>query len=278
MTGTLLSFSVMAISVRELAKGGFSIFEVLAIRSGAALLILGGLLAIRPRLFSLINTANLKMHLYRNVVHYGSQYFWATSLTMLPLATVFSLEFTMPAWAILLAPWFLKERLTPSRIGVVVLGLLGVLVIVRPGIATFNPGAILVLIAAFGYAITMVATKKLTTDETTFGILFWMTVIQLPIALASSRLSAFGDFNATLALPALSLGISGLSAHYCLANAFRAGDATVVVPMDFMRIPLIALVGWAFYQEQLDIFVFVGAGLIISGVLWNLRAESTASH
>ena len=64
---------------------------------------------------------------------------WALSLTMLPLAMVFALEFTMPAWTALLAVWFLHERLTPSRLGVVVLGLIGVLVILRPGIADFKP-------------------------------------------------------------------------------------------------------------------------------------------
>ncbi len=73
------------------------------------------------------------LNLFRNSVHYGSQFMWALSLTMLPLAMVFALEFTMPAWTALLAVWFLHERMTPSRLGVVVLGLIGVLVILRPG-------------------------------------------------------------------------------------------------------------------------------------------------
>jgi drug/metabolite transporter (DMT)-like permease len=68
--------------------------------------------------------------------------------------------------------------------------------------------------------------------------------------------------------------VQTLASHYCLTNAFRAGDAGVVVPLDFMRIPLIAIVGWAFFGESLDIFVLVGALIIIAGVLWNLRAEA----
>jgi drug/metabolite transporter (DMT)-like permease len=72
----------------------------------------------------------------------------------------------------------------------------------------------------------------------------------------------------------LALGIVGVTSHYCLTRAFRSGDATTVVPMDFLRIPLIALVGWMFYGEPLDVFVFLGAALIIVGILWNLRAES----
>jgi drug/metabolite transporter (DMT)-like permease len=193
---------------------------------------------------------------------------------LLPLAMVFALEFTMPIWTALLAVWLLHEKMTNSRIGVVVLGLIGVLVILRPGLAAFNPAAILVLLAAFGYGIVMVTTKKLTATEATFGIIFWMAVIQFPLSLMGSDISAYAKFGVWQILPALAVGLAGLTSHYCLSNAFRAGDATLVVPLDFMRIPLIAVVGWAFYGEQLDIFVLLGAGIIVVGVLWNLRAES----
>jgi drug/metabolite transporter (DMT)-like permease len=72
----------------------------------------------------------------------------------------------------------------------------------------------------------------------------------------------------------LGLGIAGVSAHYCLSNAFRVGDASLVVPLDFLRIPLIAVVGWWLYAEPLDLYVFAGAALIILGLVWNLRSEA----
>jgi drug/metabolite transporter (DMT)-like permease len=215
----------------------------------------------------------MSLNIFRNTVHYASQFSWALSLTMLPLATVFALEFTMPAWTALLAVWFLHERMTPSRLGVVVFGLIGVLIILRPGITSFNPASILVLMAAFGYAITMITTKQLTKTETTFGIVFWMAVIQFPLSLVGSDPSVFLHFELRYILPAIGVGVAGLTSHYCLSNAFRSGDATLVVPLDFMRIPLIAVVGWAFYDERLDIFVLFGAMIIVSGVLWNLRSE-----
>lgn len=276
MVGALLSFSMMAVSIRELSRGGLSIFEILAIRSGGALLVLLILLAVRPELRLLTRPRRMTVHLLRNTVHYASQFAWALSLTMLPLAMVFALEFTMPAWTALLAVWLLSEKMTPSRFGVVVFGLIGVLVILRPGIADFNPGAMLVLMAAFGYAITMITTKKLTGTETTFAIIFWMAVIQFPLSLLGSDVTAFVKpelYDLRHILPALAVGVGGLTSHYCLSNAFRAGDATLVVPLDFMRIPLIAVVGWAFYGERLDIFVLIGALIIIAGVLWNLRSE-----
>ncbi len=278
MVGALLSFSVMAVSIRELARGGLSIFEILTIRSGVALLVMLSMLVLRPKLRRYAMPRRVPLNLLRNTVHYAAQYSWAVSITMLPLATVFALEFTMPAWTVLLAVWLLHERMTPSRAGVVVLGLIGVLVILRPGIASFNPGAILVLLAAFGYAITMITTKKLTATETTFGIVFWMAVIQLPLSLVGSDLTAFLRLQWHDVLPTLGVGIAGLTSHLCLSNAFRAGDASLVVPMDFLRIPLIAVVGWAFYGERLDIFVLLGALIIIAGVLWNLRSEAARAH
>ncbi len=278
MVGALLSFSIMAVSIRQLSRGGLNIFEILAIRSGVALIVLLLLLVVRPDLRLHALPRRMGLNLLRNSVHYASQFSWAVAITMLPLAVVFALEFTMPAWTALLAVFFLHERMTPSRLGVVVLGLIGVLVILRPGIAGFNPAVILVLLAAFGYAITMITTKKLTMTESTFSIIFWMAVMQFPLSLVGSDPSVFLHFEWRHILPAMGVGIAGLTSHYCLSNAFRSGDATLVVPLDFMRIPLIAVVGWAFYGERLDIFVLLGALIIISGVIWNLRSEGARAH
>lgn len=280
MAGALLSFSAMAISIRELSRGGLSIFEILSIRSGLSLVILLLLMLAKPELRHLARPMNMRLNLLRNTIHYAAQFAWAVSLTMLPLAMVFALEFTTPAWTALFAVWFLRERMTVSRAGVVVLGLVGVLIILRPGIASINPAAGLVLLAAVGYGTMMTMTKKLTATQSTFGIIFWMAVIQFPLSLLGSNLTVFLDpglYDLRHILPAIAVGIAGLTSHLCLTNAFRAGDATLVVPLDFMRIPLIAVVGWAFYGEALDIWVLVGALIIIAGVLWNLRSERARS-
>ena len=273
MVGALLSFSTMAVSIRELA-GRLTIFEVLAVRSGVALLIIIGVGLARVHLLRGLSLRRLGLQFMRNAVHYVAQYAWATSLTLLPLATVFALEFTMPAWTALLAAGFLGERLTLSRVGVVVLGFIGVLVIVRPGLDSVRPGIVLILAAAFGFAVTMVATKELTKTESTFAIVFWMNLLQLPMAFLGSDPNFFAKIDAGMTVPIIGIGVAGLSSHFCLSNAFRVGEAIVVVPFDFMRIPLIAVVGWWLYGEPLDALVFLGAGLIIAGVLWNLRAES----
>ena len=276
MTGALLSFSAMAVSIRILA-GKLNIFEILTIRSGAGLLIMFAFLAARADLRPLVRPSRMPLNLLRNFIHFGAQYCWAMALTLLPFATVFALEFITPAWTALLAVWLLSERLTPSRIGVVIFGLIGVVIILRPGLVAFNPMALLVLVATVGFAIVMITTKMLTATETSFAIIFWMSVIQFPLGLAGSDplfLFRLGWWD----IPAvLGIGIGGTSSHYCLSNAFRAGDATLVVPLDFLRVPLIALVGWAFFSEALDIWVFVGGFVILAGIFWNVRAEA-ANH
>jgi drug/metabolite transporter (DMT)-like permease len=273
MTGTLLSFSIMAVAIRGLSAS-LSIVEILTLRAGVSLMIVLAVMALRPELRHDINRKRLGLHVLRNTVHFGSQYLWAWSLLLLPLATVFALEFTMPAWTILLAPFFLGERMTPSRIGAVFLGIAGVLVIVRPGLETFQPAALMVLAAAFGYAVQIIATKKLTLTQSTFAIVFWMNVMQLALGIAGAGVTFVGKIEWDIVPAILGLGAAGLFAHYCMTNAFRAGDASLVVPLDFLRIPLIAVVGWWLYSEPLDLFVFAGAGLIISGILWNLRSEA----
>jgi drug/metabolite transporter (DMT)-like permease len=102
-----------------------------------------------------------------------------------------------------------------------------------------------------------------------------MNLIQLPMNLAGTGdLLFFSRIELWMVLPLIGVAGAGLAIHYCLANAFRYGDAMVVIPMDFLRVPLIAIIGWLFFGEHLDIFVFAGAGLIIAGVLWNVRGEA----
>src|SRR5262249_52166193 len=215
MTGALLSFSAMAVSVRGLAATR-GVMEILALRAGLGLIIVGSLAALRGDLRATINCRHLRLHVFRNTVHVGSSYLWATSLLLIPLAMTFALEFTTPAWTLLLAAPVLGERLTASRIGAVVFGLLGVLVILRPGLRTFQPGSLMALMAAFGLVVTLIATKKLTLTDSTFAILFWMMLIQLPIALIASEPLFVTKLNQTQIPALIGIGVSGLASHYCL--------------------------------------------------------------
>lgn len=277
MSGALLTFCMMAVAIRVLAPT-LSIFEILAIRSGTGLVAMLLLLAVRPILRLALITHRPGLHLFRSFIHLGGQYFWAKSVLLLPLATVFALEFTAPAWTLVLAVPVLGERLTRSRVGAVAFGLVGILVILRPGSETFQPAALLVLTAALAYAGVMITTKQLTITDSTFAIIFWMNVIQFPIVMLGSDPLFITKVQFDQIPAFIAVGATGVLSHYFLANAFRSADASVVVPLDFLRIPLIALVGWWLYGESIDIYVFIGAGLIIAGILWNLRSEAVRAR
>jgi drug/metabolite transporter (DMT)-like permease len=274
MTGALISFCATALSVRALASS-LNIFEILTVRTTIGLAIMLGLAAMRPERIRNLGTHRMGLHVLRNSFHFVGQYVWTLSVTLLPLATVFALEFTMPVWVALLAVPILGERMTFSRAASIVLGFLGVLIILRPGLAAFQPAALLVLLGALVFSISLIATKKmLTVGVSAYAIIFWMMVMQLPMGLLGIDLLFFMKLDAGTILPILVMGIAGVTAQFCVANAFHAGDATLVISLDFLRIPAIALVGWLFYAEALDTFVFLGAAVIVIGVLWNLRAEA----
>jgi drug/metabolite transporter (DMT)-like permease len=277
MTGTLLSFSIMAISIRLLA-GKLTVFEILAVRGFGALVILLSLLAITPKLRPALRTKRIPMHFFRSTVHFAGQYCWATALTLLPFATVFALEFTLPVWVLILAVAVLGERLTSGRIVVIVLGFVGCLVILRPGLIAFQPASMLVLLCSFFYAVFNVATKQMTATETTFGIVFWMNLLQFPLALAGSDPLFVLRLEPWQYTPIAGVAIAGVAAHYCMTRAFRYGDASLVIPIDFLRVPLIALVGYLFFGESVDALVFLGAAIILAGILWNFRQEARGTR
>lgn len=282
MAGALLSFSALAVAVREMARS-LSIWEVLALRNVGGIVVLGAFALatlLRPpasRGFAgrIAAPSPLRIHVLRNVFHFGGQACWAYGVTLLPLATVFALEFTTPAWTMVLAVIFLGERISTARIGALVLGFLGVLVILRPGAATFDPAALWVLAAAILFAVQITTTKFLTATNSTLTILFWMNVFQLPAYLAvnvalGGRLWFVPEIPAEQWLPLLLLFVTGLSAHVCFTNAMRHGDATLVVPIDFLRIPFIALVGILLYAEPFDPLVLLGAAISAAGILWSI--------
>ena len=273
MAGALLAFSTTALSIRALSRS-LGLFDILALRNVAGLVVLLGCTLLRPALRAELKPRRPGLHAARNVVHFASSYAWAVGVTLLPLATAFALEFTTPAWVALLAVPPLGERMTGSRAVSIGCGFLGVVVILRPGAAALQPASLIMLACAVGFAVVTIATKALTATESTFAILFWMNAIQLPLNLLGSAPASWTGLQAWQLWPLLGICVSGLASHFCLTNAYRHGDAIMVIPLDFLRIPLIAVIGWRFYGESLDPLVFAGAVLIIAGIVWNLRAEA----
>jgi drug/metabolite transporter (DMT)-like permease len=219
MAGAIASYIAAALAVRALAKS-LNVFEIMSVRSAAGLAILLVLMAVRPNLGRGLASRRIGLHLARNSVHFVGQTIWALAITLLPFATVFSLEFTAPIWVALLAVMLLGERLTLPRGASIGLCLIGVLVILHPGLSNFQPVALLALGAAITRAFTDVVTKKLTQTETTFAILFWMNLMQLPMNLAGSDPLFVTRLDASTALPLIGPSL------YCRSLPLRRRDGS----------------------------------------------------
>ncbi len=216
-----------------------------------------------------VKTARLRQHTARNAVHYAAQYGWFVALTMIPLAHVVSIEFTMPIWSAALAVVFLGERMSGLKWMAVLLGLVGVAVIVRPSGGEVNVGQMIALAAALGFAVSVVLVKSLTRTDAAVTISFWMLVVQSVIGLVPALL-VWQWPSAQVWGWVVVIAFCGTYSHYCFARAMQHADATVVVPMDFLRVPLTALVGWLMYKEGLDLFTLLGIALILAANLLNL--------
>jgi drug/metabolite transporter (DMT)-like permease len=270
MVGALLSFSVMAVAVRELLRHMGS-FEILFLRSFVSLILV---LAVLPRFgIRALRTRRFSLHVVRNVFHFAGQYAWVYAIAMLPLATVFAIEFTMPVWTAVLAVMILGERLNRGRIVMLVLGLVGIAIILKPGFGTVQPAAFAMLAGSLAYASTMIATKRLSGSDSALAVVFYMAVVQLPLAFVPALT---GWVAPTLVdLPWIfAIGAAGLSAHFCLTRAMGVADATLVVPIDFLRLPLIAVVGMILYGEPLELSIILGAAVIFAGTYYSIRRES----
>jgi len=271
MAGWLALMLIVAVAGRE-GMRELNVFQLMEVRSILGLCMLYPLIRINGG-FSVVKTARVHVHIARNLIHYSAQLGWFFALTLIPIGQVVAIEFTMPIWTAILAATFLGERMTSWKIAAIVLGIVGVIVIVRPATGEVNPGQLIALAAAVGFGISIAMVKSLTRTEQTLAIIFWMLVVQ----------SAAGFFPALYVWkwpPAYIWGwvvviaFCGTFSHYCMARAMLHADATVVIPMDFLRVPLTATAGWLIYSERLDLFTVLGAALILTGNLLNLKPNS----
>ena len=267
LAGWLTLMVVIAVAGREAARE-LSVFQVMLLRSTLGMAMLGPLVRAAGGLPA-VRTERLPQHGLRNAVHYAAQYGWFVALTLIPLAQVVSIEFTMPIWSAVLAVFFLGESMSGRKWFSVLLGLVGVTVIVRPSAGELNAGQLIALASALGFAVSVVLVKSLTRTDAAVAISFWMLVVQSAIGFVPA-LVVWQWPSPTAWGWVVVVAFCGTYSHYCFARAMQHADATVVVPMDFLRVPLTALVGWLAYSERLDLFTATGVGLILAGNVLNL--------
>ncbi len=272
--GTMAGFAGMAIAARDLWHS-MSVFEILAFRSFIGVIVVLPFV-LRNGLAGLA-TPNIKMHGLRAVVQLGGQASWIYGVALLTLAKITALEFTVPLWAALLAAPLLGERLQRHKLIATIGGFVGVMIILRPGMVALSAPAMVVLMGSVFYALSGIFVKYLTRTDSPQIIVFYMNLIQLPIGLIPALFvwvtPSWADVPWILVW-----GFSGLFAHYTMARALKLADISLVYPLDFLRLPFMALIGYLFYAELLDPWIALGAVIIFGANYYSVRQESRAAN
>lgn len=273
MTGAIASFSAMAVAGREVSFE-LDTFEIMMYRSfvGIALVLaLGWYFGTLGQ----ITRRHMGTHFTRNIAHFTGQNLWFYAVTVIPLTQLFALEFTSPLWVLLLSPMVLGERLTRMRVLAAVMGFVGILIITRPWEYGISFGITTAALSAVAFAWTTLMTKKLTRTESVTCVLFYLTVMQAVFGVICA------GYDGDIAIPSLTalpyvmvIALCGLLAHFCITSALSVAPATVVIPVDFARLPVIAVIGMLAYDEALDIMVLAGAVLIFVGNYSNILHET----
>ena len=273
MIGAIISFTSMAVAGRAIS-GQLDTFEIMLYRS---IIGFGLVLTVASSVGTLseINLKHFRLHLLRNIFHFIGQNLWFFALPLIPLAQLFALEFTSPIWVLLLAPFFLGEGLTLRKIAIAALGFIGVLIVARPEIGAVNIGIIAATCAAIGFAGAAILTRKLTVQNSLTKILFFLTGLQIIFGLICA------GYDGDIALPTVAaapwlilIGAAGLAAHFCMTKSLSLAPASLVMPVDFARLPLIAVIGVVFYGESLDFYLVLGAALILAANYLNLKRQA----
>lgn len=272
MMGAVISFSAMAIAGREISVE-MNTFELMMYRSFIGFILLQGLILTSRRGYEQVKSDRMSLHLQRNIFHFAGQNLWFYGVIVLPLSQLVALEFTNPIWVALLAPIFLGEKMTRTKIFAAILGFVGVLIVARPGVEPLTIGHAAGLGAAVFFAFNTLYTKQISRFESVYSVMFWMTLIQFIFGLILSIPGGIPIPTPTGMIFVLIVAICGLTAHLCLTTALSLAPATIVAPMDFIRLPVIALLGMIIYQEPILLSVLLGAAIIFAGNFINIRAE-----
>ncbi len=277
MIGAIVSFTSMAVAGRAVSFE-LDTFEIMMYRSFIGIGIVVTVVQLAGRRYE-ITSRSLGIHLIRNLSHFAGQNLWFYALTVIPLAQVFALEFTLPIWVMFLAVFVLGEPLTQSRVLAALVGFAGILIVTRPWLQGISPGIAMAALAAVGFAGSAVFTRLLTRTETVLCILFWLTVMQAALGVICAA------YDGDLAMPSahswpwlVLIGCAGLVAHFCLTKALSLAPAAVVTPVDFARLPVVAVVGALVYDEPIEAAVFIGAGLIFAANYFNILLETRRSR
>ncbi len=270
MLGSTLLFGLMTIAIK-LASQSLHTFEIVFFRN------FFGLMATLPLLLrhgpDLLRTTQLPRYVFRCMIGIVSMMagFWA--IGHLPLAQAVSLSYSTPIFVTIAAVFFLHEQVRARRWAAVALGFIGVIIIVRPGSDSFTAGSLVALAAAVLSGIVSIQIKQLSKVEPADRIVFYTTLLWVPMSLLPA-LTVWEWPRGIVWVWVIAAGFLGTGGHMLWTRALKLGDVSALTPITFMQLPLVAIAGWLLFQEPLDRWTALGAGVIFAANAYIAHREA----
>ena len=224
--------------------------------------------------FAGLRTRRLGLHVFRSVAGTGAMFSFFTAISVIPLAEVTALTFTVPLFTTIGAALLLGETVRARRWSATAVGFLGTLIVLRPGVEALSPAAMLALLAAALIAVAMLTMKALSRTESPNAIVVYMGLLMTPLSFPPALFVWQTPTDPTTWLLLLAIGLAATGGQIGLTHAFAAADASAVLPVDFIRLVFASVLGFVLFDEVPDGWTWVGAAVIISATVYIARREA----
>lgn len=274
MLGSTLAFGLMAIAIRY-ATRYVPTQEVAFFRNAFGLLALLPML-IRPGSAPL-KTQQLPRYFLRSAIGLASMLcaFWA--IGHLPISQAISLSYSTPLFVTIAAVLWLGETVRMRRWAAVIIGFIGVLIIVRPGSTNFTPGTLVAVGAAVLSSLVAIQIKQLTRVDSADTVVFYTYVFWVPLSLVPA-LFVWVWPTGVAWVWLVATGVLGTLGQLLWTRALRLGEVSALTPISFMQLPLVSLLGWLLFNEALDRWTVIGAGIILGANAYIAHREAVLAR
>jgi len=257
-------FSAAMSVLIKLAQQDTNVFTAAFVRFFFGMLVLSPIF-IKTKL-SVFKTTHLKIHILRVVLNYPSMLLFFYAINFVSIEKANSLTFIVPFIATILAVIFLKEKIYFYRIFALILGFIGMLIVIRPGIIEVSFGVYMILISSFLWAVMIIITKRLSRDDSSITILSYQYLLMLIISFVVAIFNWQSPSVETIFYLLLA-GFSGTIFHLSLYQAYKLVDVSLVQPYSFLVLVFASIMGYFVFGEIPDIYTWFGAGIIFIGVI-----------
>jgi drug/metabolite transporter (DMT)-like permease len=269
----MLLFTILDAMVKYLAARGYSTWQLVFCRSVFSFVVILPLVGAQGGVRALATRRPLD-HFSRAAIGLGALWFWFYAYREIPLADAYALSFSAPLFMTALSVPLLGEQVGRHRWIAVLVGLIGVLIMIRPGSGVLDPSAFFVLLSALLYALAMILLRGLGGTEPTLRTVFYFTLFCTVVSAVSLPFAGRLPASAGDAALLVGIGLLGGVAQLCLTEAYRCAPVSVVAPFDYTAMLWAVLLGMAVFGEQPGWPVLAGAAVVIASGLYILRRES----